>query len=312
MPGIKYQKAWADRIRTASNGRLNIEVYEANALMGWNETLDGLTNNAIQVDIMWPNQWVGRNSAFTLLSAWPFGMDHVQTQIWWFSDGGLDMLNQVYAPYNVKAQPCLTVAAEIGAWSKVPYPDLASMKGKSYRMGAGPAAVALQELGVNVVSLAAPECYGALDRGVVDLLEYGQWNSDRDLRLYEVASYLQMPAWHQSCLTDMFEFSLTAWNELPEDLQTIVEAECYRYFQEFNWFYKGDNVAAMETILDEGVEITRLSSEDLGTLKTLCSKVMEEEADKNPLYKEIWESQKQTIEKWNTFMEFSELGKVLA
>jgi len=296
----------ADFVRKASGGRFNIEVYEQGALMGWNETLDALGAGAMEMDAMWPNQWYGRNTAFALLSAWPFGLTDQVTTLWWWGGNGMKYIDQCYAPYGVKAIPHSSTPAEIGPWSKVKYPTLESMKGATYRMGAGPAAIALQELGINVISLAAAECYGAVDRGTCDLLEYGQWQSDWELRLYEVAKFIQMPAWHQTALTGFWEISEKKWNELPEDLQQILYDACYSSGWEGLMAMNADQLNCMEKIEAEGVEVYWLNETDLATIKDACWSVMEEEADANPLYKEIWEDQKDLAKRWKKFMSYTQ------
>jgi len=310
MIGFRADETLAEYALKASSGRFNIEVYEQGALMGWNETLDALTAGAMEMDSMWPNQWYGRNTAFALLSAWPFGLTDSMTKLWWWGGNGMKYIDQCYGPYGVKAIPYTSTPAEIGPWSKVKYPTLESMQGATYRMGAGPAAVALQEMGINVISLAAAECYGAVDRGTCDLLEYGQWQSDWELRLYEVAKFIQMPAWHQTALTGFYEISEARYNELPEDLKEILAGACFRAGAEYDWNVKYAQAVAMEAIIAEGVEVYWLNDADLMTIKDACWSVMEEEADANPLYKEIWADQKDLARKWNEFMSYTQYDKV--
>ena len=295
-----------DSVRKASGGRFNIEIYEQGALMGWNETLDAMTAGALEMDAMWPNQWYGRNTAFALLSAWPFGLTDQVTVLWWYGGNGMKLIQQTYAPYGVRAIPYSSTPAEIGPWSKVKYPTLESMKGTSYRMGAGPAATALIGMGINVISLAAAECYGALDRGTADLLEYGQWQSDWELKFHEIAGYIQMPAWHQTALTGFFEISEKRWVELPEDLQELLVNACVRSGREGLMLANADQLDAMGKIVAEGVEVYWLDEADLATIKDGCWAVMAEEADANPLYKEIWEDQKALAKRWKEFMSYTQ------
>lgn len=306
MLSFRYDEKLAEYALKASGGRLNIEVYEARALMGWNETLDAMGAGALEMDRMWPNQWYGRNTAFALLSAWPFGLTDQTTMLWWWGGNGMKYIEQCYEPYGVKAIPFNSTPAEIGPWSKIKYPTLASMKGATYRMGAGPAATAMIEMGINVVSLAAVECYGALDRGTADLMEYGQWQSDWELKFYEIAKYIQMPAWHQTALTGFIEISEMRWDELPEDLQEILTNACYRAGAGYQYDGYAEQLEAMEKILAEGVEVYWLDEADLKTIKDVCWSVMAEEADANPLYKEIWEDQKALAKRAKEFMSYTQ------
>ena len=303
MPDYDYFLEAMEMVKKASAGRLVVEVYAEGALMATPEIFDAVSTGAIETTSIWTNQWASKNSAFSLFAYTPFGMSFDELMVWYYYGEGRELAQELFGRYNIKFFPGYSEGPDVGPWSKEPYPTLESMKGKSARIGPGPGQEILRRVGVDVVFITGGELYAALDRGVVDMAEWGQPSSDYVMGLWEIAPYLQMPGWFQPTLGTDVEVNMDAWNELPDDLKAIFELGAVYYSGVGTFGTKGMDMDNMQKLVDVGVEIVRLSDEDLATLKAITKEVMAEMAAENPDFKRIYESQQEFHQKYVVYQE---------
>jgi TRAP-type transport system periplasmic protein len=112
----------------------------------------------------------------------------------------------------------------------------------------------LQLMGANAVSMSFAELYTALQQGVVD----GQENPlaiINDTHLYEVQKYLSLT--DHLLLMHMVMYSEKRWNQLPEDIRTIV-AEAVQGAEPVQRKAQEDKDAGLLTVLKEkGMQVNK-------------------------------------------------------
>jgi TRAP-type mannitol/chloroaromatic compound transport system substrate-binding protein len=89
------------RVKVLTDGRLIITPYPGGAIVPTFEALDALQNNVIQAMHMWPGYFSGKEPAFAAISDMIAAYSHPwQKEAWMYYKGGMDMLREMYKPYN--------------------------------------------------------------------------------------------------------------------------------------------------------------------------------------------------------------------
>jgi TRAP-type mannitol/chloroaromatic compound transport system substrate-binding protein len=66
---------FADSVRLASAGRLDIKAFSAGELVPAMQSFDAVSKGSADVGHDWPGYWKGKNEAFVAFASVPFGLD---------------------------------------------------------------------------------------------------------------------------------------------------------------------------------------------------------------------------------------------
>jgi TRAP-type mannitol/chloroaromatic compound transport system substrate-binding protein len=165
------------------------------------------------------------------------------------------------------------------------------MVGLTYRMGAGIEQDVLKCVGINPAWFPGEEIYGALDRGVVDIIKWGGFTTNWNMKFHEVAAYVYAQGWQKPGMNQAMEINKDRWDGLSEKHKRAIRLAIWRMN------YSGFSDLATEAEyypkwIDYGVTVTRLDTPSLQKMKDCADVRMAEESDANPMFKEIWESHK--------------------
>jgi TRAP-type mannitol/chloroaromatic compound transport system substrate-binding protein len=141
----------------------------------------------------------------------------------------------------------------------------------------------MAKAGVNVVLLAASELYTALERGVLDALEWAGPYHDLQLGFHRAAKYYYYPGWHEPGSVIELTINKTAWNSLSPELQAIVEtAAAENYITSLAEFDAKNGEALTELVEQYGVTVLPFPDDVLRKLKKYTKVVIEELAAHDP------------------------------
>ncbi|MFC2013099.1 hypothetical protein ACFLUE_02300 [Chloroflexota bacterium] len=284
-------------IELMSNGSLVIDMYAVGELVPWTDALEAVRDNVIQMDWTSTNTWAGKQSAFELLGATPFGMTSDEYAMWIYAGDGMKYIELLYEPWNIKAFPVPDVAfGEIGGHSTAPVNSLADLQGKAFRSGAGVAMEVLTQAGVNAIWTAGEEIYTSLDRGLLDVVKWGDTFSNWPMAFHEVAPYMHGPGWHKPGQNHMIEVNLDpSYNALTDGQKAMIKRTTESWASTYRAQAGGLCAEYLQKYLDYGCTLTKLPDEDVAKLIIIRNSIMSDKADENPLFKEIWENQKAFI-----------------
>jgi TRAP-type mannitol/chloroaromatic compound transport system substrate-binding protein len=108
---------FADSVKLASGGRLDIKTFSAGELVGAMESFDAVSKGSAQVGHDWPGYWKGKNEAFVAFASVPFGLDAEGYNIWLYERGGLEQMQELYGRYNLFVLPGGQGGQEMGLFS---------------------------------------------------------------------------------------------------------------------------------------------------------------------------------------------------
>lgn len=298
----------AEDITEASNGRLTVKMHAADEIVEPSELLDAVDQGSLDAIHSWDGYWVGKMPQLALFASVPLGMDE-QEYLGWITTGeGKELWQEIYddSNYNVKVMDAGAGTAEIFYHSNKPIRTLEDLKGMKVR-AVGDWALILDRIGASVVNLDGGELYQSLERGVVDAIEYSSPASNYPLGFHEIAEYVITPAIHQPGNAASLLINEDRWEELPDDLKSIVELATQ------NMWGKGwadlvkDDLEYMDKyreLEEEGkIEIIEFEKESQKELKKVIDEYYEEMAEEDPLFKKVWESQQNYIKEFRYWKE---------
>jgi len=297
---------FAELVDTMSNGRLKIKVYGANEYVDADQVFDAVSNGSAQMGHGAAYYWVGKAPAAVLFTTIPFGMTAQEMNAWIAYGGGLELWRELYEPFDVIPMACGNSGVQMGGWFNSEINTLDDLKGLVMRIP-GLAGEVMQRAGAAPTTMPASELYTALQSGTIDATEWVGPYNDLALGLHDIAKYYYYPGWHEPGATIELIVNEQAFEELPSDLQKIVEVASRAINQDMLDEFMARNNAALKTLVEEhNVELRRLPDEVLLKLKEISEEVMDELANRDPLTKRIVTSYREfqtEVSQWTAIAE---------
>ncbi len=281
---------FADSVRLASAGRLNIKPFSAGELVPAMQTFDAVSKGVAQVGHDWPGYWKGKNEAFVAFGSVPFGLDAEGYNIWLYEKGGLKMMQDLYGRYNLFALPGGQLGQEMGLFSNKKATKMEDFKGMRIRT-VGWYMDIMNKLGASVSPLPGGEVYLALDRGVIDAAEFSSPAINYPMGFDDITKYAIEPGVHQPAVQCALFFNKDAYNKLPEDLKWIINI-CAKETQlwSYNWI-NGLNAEAIHRF-EKRIKIIKMNKKTLIEFRKTTKKYIDSLEQKYPDVKKVMESQK--------------------
>ncbi|MBZ8133512.1 TRAP transporter substrate-binding protein [Afifella sp. IM 167] len=282
-------KAIEETIDKMSGGELEVKFFEPGALVPALEVFDAVSNGSVDAAWSTPGYWQGKEPSLALFAAVPFGPDVREYTAWLFNGGGEEMMQEIYAPYNIHSIICAVIAPEASGWFRKEINSVDDLKGLKMRFF-GLGAKVMQRLGVDTQLLAGGDIYPALERGTIDATEFSQPAIDLNLGFYQVAKHYYFPGWHQQSTAFELMINKERWDGLSEQEQAMINTACRANVA--NGMAEGEaiQVDALAELEEKGVTIHTWPKEILDTFHSTWNEVAEEEAAKDEKFKKAWES----------------------
>jgi TRAP-type mannitol/chloroaromatic compound transport system substrate-binding protein len=297
---------FAQRVGELTNGRLTIKVYAGGELVPALGVFDAVSDGTVECGSGASYYWAGKVPAGQWFSSVPFGLNAQGINAWFYSGGGIQLWEEVYAPFNVVPRPQGNTGVQMGGWFRKEMNTIEDFKGLKMRIpGLGGKVVA--KAGGTVVLLAGGDIFTSLERGVIDATEWVGPLHDLRMGFYKAADYYYYPGWHEpgTCLEVIFNKKL--YDELPKDLQVALDAVA----AETNlWslceFEAGNGAALQELITQHDVNLKAFPEKMMADLRVMAKDVLEEEADKDAPSRKVHDAFKKFKEQvgaWGTVSE---------
>jgi TRAP-type mannitol/chloroaromatic compound transport system substrate-binding protein len=280
----------AKNIETMSGGRLKFQVFAGGELIGPFDVFDAVSQGkVVQAASAALYYFAGKVPEAQFFSDTPFGFIGREKSAWFYCGGALELLQEVLKPFNMLGLPMINTGTQMGGWFRKEIRSVADLKGLRMRIP-GLGGKVMAKAGANVVGGPGAEIFTNLERGVVDAAEWVAPLYDKMLGLHQAAKYYYGPAWHEPGTFAHFLVNAKAWEELPPDLKAIVEAACV---ESLNWtLARGDaqNAQVMKEFVEQhGVIMKQFPDDVLKELRKLSVEVLEEECQKHPSMRKVYD-----------------------
>lgn len=280
---------FADSVKLASGGRLDIKLFSAGELVGAMESFDAVSKGSADIGHDWPGYWKGKNENFVSFASVPFGLDAEGYNIWLYERGGLEQMQELYGQYNLYALPGGNGGQEMGLFSNVKATKMEDFKGMRVRTPGWYMDI-LNNLGASVSPLPGGEVYLALERGVIDAAEFSSPAINYPMGFDEITKYVIEPGVHQPSVQTALFINQDSWDELPADLQWIVKIAAKETQLWSNAWQENLNIEAIRRFKEE-VEFIKMDDEAITAFAKQTKKYLEELKAEYPDVKKTLDSQ---------------------
>lgn len=280
----------AERVETASNGRLKIKVYGGGELVPAFEVFDAVSRGSVEMGHDASYYHKGKVPAAQFFTAIPFGLNYLELNGWLFYGGGLELWRELYAPFNLVPIPCGNTGVQMGGWFNKEVNSVEDLKGLKMRIP-GLGGEVIRRAGATPVTLPGAEIFTSLQTGAIDATEWiGPYN-DVAFGLHKAAKYYYYPGWQEPGPGLETMINAEAWASLPPDLQAIVESVCQSITTDMVADYTYNNAVALQQLLDDpGVEVRQYPDDVLLSLRSITREIVDEMTAADPMTAKISKS----------------------
>jgi len=279
------------RVAAATGGKFQIQVFASGEIVPGLQVLDAVQNGTVQCGHTAPYYYWGKDPAFALDTAIPFGLNARQMNAWQIFGGGLELFRDFYKGYNIHNMPAGNTGAQMGGWYRKEIKSVADLKGLKFRIG-GFAGKVMERVGAVPQQIAGGEIYPALEKGTIDAAEWVGPYDDEKLGFNKVAKYYYYPGWWEGGPQLSVMANLNEWNKLPKEYQNIVEAACWEANTWMVAKYDAQNPAALKRLVAGGTQLRGFSRAILTACYKAAQEVYKETEAKSPAFKKIYASMK--------------------
>jgi len=299
-------KRFANDVRRMSDNQLNIQVFAGGELIPALQTFEAVSQGTVEMGHGAAYYWAGKIPAAQFFTAVPFGMNAQGMNAWFYGGNGIELWQEVYAPHELVPFPMGNTGVQMGGWFRKKIDSLADLKGLKMRIP-GLGGKVMAKAGVNPVLMAGGEIYTALERGTIDATEWVGPYHDLRLGLYRAAKYYYYPGWHEPGPALELIIHKKAWEELPKELQIIVQTAAEASNLQMLSEFEANNLDALHTLTNEHkVQIFEFPADVLRELHKLTLETLAEEADKDAEFKKVYaaySSFSKNMDAWNAISE---------
>jgi len=217
---------------------------------------------------------------------------------WYFRGGGNDLLMEWrLEKFNVASVPCGSQPPEVFLHTHKKVSSLADYKGVKVRTSGAWAEIA-QTLGASTVILPGSEVYPALERKVVDGIEWGTPFMNESAGYEKIAKFIVVPGIHQPSAFHECQVNKRVWDKMSDRTKTLIKRAGERMFFNF-WMEVGHRDAPAFQNFVKSNEVVDLDDGFKAKAKTAINDWAEAQGKDNPWFKKVWESQKAYAATWS-------------
>jgi TRAP-type mannitol/chloroaromatic compound transport system substrate-binding protein len=254
-------KAFAERLDFLSGGRMKIQVFPGGALGNPLKVSETVKNGVAEMGHTWMGYDWGADPTTVIFGGYAGSFNSEYMLHWLYEAGGADLQRQYRdEKFGVISIPLFIRTAEVFLHSRKSVKTMADLKGLKLRT-AGAWLEMSKELGAAPVTTAGGDIYPALERGVIDAVEWGTLWENISPGFWKVAKYLIIPGVHQP--TAPFELCINkgVWAKLSNDDQKLIQLTAKLVtFETFTRIGQED-AKALDFFRKNGNEIVELDPE---------------------------------------------------
>lgn len=285
----------ASNVSNLTDGKFTITPFGAGELVPPLSVLDAVQNNTVECGHTSGFYYIGKEPALVFDTGVPFGMGPRQHEAWMNFGGGLELMSEIYQRFNIVQIPCGNTGAQMGGWFRKEMKTPADFKGLRIR-AAGFLGHVYVKLGATPQQLPAGEIYQALEKGIIDAVEFVGPYDDEKLGFNKVAKYYYAPGVLERGASLTLLVNKTAWGGLPSSYQAALKAACAQASTEMLAKYDTFNVPALKKLIGSGTKLGYWSRPIMEAMQKATTTVMQEQSASNETFRKVYEQ-------WKTFLD---------
>ena len=308
LPGVGVgAERLAQRIEAMSGGRMKIQVFAAGELVPALKCMDAVMDGTAEMGHDASFYHVGKDPAFAIFFAVPFGMNADEQAAWLEHGGGQALWDELNDRFGIVAFPCGQTACQSFGWFRKELNSPADFQGLKMRIP-GLGGEVIKKMGGSAVLVPAGEIFSSMQSGAIDAAEFIGPLNDLALGFHQVAKFCYGPGVQEPGGVVQLMVNKAKFQELPSDLQQIVHAASLVGQQDMKVEYDLRSGETMEVLrVQHGVQFLRLNQDILTALGKAAAEVVRESIDTGDDYRRrVWESYLASRDNTMRFLRFNE------
>jgi TRAP-type mannitol/chloroaromatic compound transport system substrate-binding protein len=200
------------------------------------------------------------------------------------------------AKYNVIGFPCGNTGMQWGGWFRKEIKSADDLKGLKMRI-AGLAGSVASKVGVVTQQIAPGDIYPAMERGVIDAVEYIGPYDDEKLGFNRVANFYYTPGWQEGGTVFHGIFNTEKWNALPPTYKKAIEIAAQATTTSMLAHYDTKNPEALARLVASGVKVSVFPRDVIDVMYKASEELYASIIASNPAFAKIYASQKEFRDK---------------
>ena len=280
-------EVFSKQVKAMSGGKFEISVHAAGEITPPFGVVDAVQQGSVECTHTAPYYFFGKNEAFALGCAIPFGLNSRQMTAWMYEGNGLKLMREFYAKYNMTSFPMGNTGTQMGGWYRKEIKSLADIKGLKMRIG-GFGGKVLERIGGIPQNIPGGEIYTALEKGTIDAAEWVGPYDDQKLGFNKVAPHYYYPGWWEGGPQLDFLINQKAFDALSPEYKAIVEAASAVAHIEMQAKYDAKNPNALKQLVGAGAKLHPFPKDVMAAAFKEAMALYEELNAKNEDWKKIY------------------------
>ncbi|NBT11184.1 MAG: ABC transporter substrate-binding protein [Betaproteobacteria bacterium] len=300
-------EVFAKKVGEMTGGRFQISVHAAAEIVPMPGLVDAVQNGTVEMGHTAPYYYFGKDEAFALGCAIPFGLNSRQMSAWAYEGNGLRLMREFYRNYNIMSFPGGNTGAQMGGWFRKEIKSAADFKGLKFRIG-GFAGRVMERMGVVPQNIPGGEIYQALEKGTVDAAEWVGPYDDQKLGFNKVAPNYYYPGFWEGGPQLDFYVNTKAYDSLTPEYKAIIESAAAYAHVDMQAKYDARNPVALKQLVGSGTKLFRFPKDVMETAFKEAHALYSEVSARNPNFKKIYEDYARFRTDQNLWFRFAEAG----
>jgi TRAP-type mannitol/chloroaromatic compound transport system substrate-binding protein len=286
----------AQKVEEMSAGRLKIDVLAGGAVVGIFDMIDGVHQGVLDSALGVPGYWFGKTKAFSLFGTGaPLGMDAWMMLGWMHYGGGQQLYNELLESLQLNVVSFFggpMVSQPLG-WFRDEITSAEQVRGLKFRT-IGLAQQIYEGLGATVVALPGPEIVPALERGVLDAVEFNNPTADKLNGMADVRKIYMVGSYHQQSEFLEWLFNKPKFDALPSELQAILKYAVMAQNSDYDWQSQDRHSRDYwEMQQSGGVKVVRTPDSVLEAQLNIWEQIVQRESAADPYFAKVIQSQQE-------------------
>jgi TRAP-type mannitol/chloroaromatic compound transport system substrate-binding protein len=296
---VTMLKEFTADVAALTNNPVTFEILPAGAIVPVNDTLDAVDKGLIEGGFAWTHYWSGKHPAAALFGSPAagsgVGMDNFAWVSWFLYGGGKELYDQLWKEMkvNVKGFILQPVGPEALGWFKKPINSMADFRKLRFRTPPGIPGQIYNDIGVAAVALGGGEILPALEKGVLDAAEWCCPKPDMVYGFQKVMKHYYLEGLHQVVVNADLYINGDVWKSLSPGQQKAIEVASNASHMKTVAYRITENGKALKELTEKhGVILHDTPKEYFTEYSAAAMKNFQKNANENPFFKKVWDSQK--------------------
>ena len=280
-------EVFAAKVKAMSGGKFEISTHAGGEITPPFGVVDAVQQGSVECAHTAPYYFFGKNEAFALGCAVPFGLNSRQMTAWMYQGNGLKLMHEFYAKYNMTSFPMGNTGTQMGGWYRKEIKSMKDIKGLKMRIG-GFAGKVFEPMGGVPQNIPGGEIYTALEKGTIDAAEWVGPYDDLKLGFNKVAPFYYYPGWWEGGPQLDLYINQKAFDALSAENKAIVESAAAFAHTDMQAKYDARNPNALKQLVGSGTKLRPFPNDVMNEAFKISQQLYSDLSAKNPEWAKIY------------------------